>query len=55
MEGGVGAEEVATVLIPTMNNPEQLEVVLRRLLEDRDGSYSVLVIDSSKDLSLIHI
>ena len=49
MEGGEGAEEVATVLIPTMNNPAQLEVVLRRLLEDRDGSYSVLVIDSSKD------
>ena len=37
------------MLIPTMHNPEQLEVVLRRLLEDRDGSYSVLVIDSSKD------
>jgi len=47
-EEGPG-NEVATVLIPTMNNPNQLEVVLRRLLEDQDGSYTVLVVDSSKD------
>ena len=40
---------IATILIPTVNNSTQLKVVLQRLQEDADGSYTILVIDSSKD------
>ncbi len=39
----------ATVLIPTINNPNELRVVLERLLQDSDGSYDIKVIDSSSN------
>ena len=40
---------LATVLIPTINNPHELRVVLENLLRDSDGSYGIIVIDSSNN------
>ncbi|MFL2953781.1 MAG: glycosyltransferase [Euryarchaeota archaeon TMED192] len=39
----------ATILIPTINNPQELRVVLEHLLEDSDGTYDILVVDSSNN------
>mgnify|MGYP001159584550 FL=1 len=44
-EGG----SLATVLIPTINNPHELRVVLEHLLRDSDGTYDIIVIDSSSN------
>ena len=39
----------ATVLIPTINNPHELRVVLEHLIRDSDGTYDIIVIDSSSN------
>ena len=45
-----GGDSLATVLIPTINNPQELRVVLEHLLKDSDGTYDIIVIDSSSNL-----
>ena len=49
VQHGEEGDSRATVLIPTINNPQELRVVLEHLLKDSDGTYDILVIDSSSN------
>ena len=41
VQHGEEGDSRATVLIPTINNPQELRVVLEHLLKDSDGTYAV--------------
>ena len=49
VQHGEEGDSRATVLIPTINNPQELRVVLEHLLKDSDGTYDIVVIDSSSN------